>query len=56
MSKPIKKRDVYVYADWYGLNFPILMGILHAELLRGNEIFSFEYNKDWLKTQHVQYP
>lgn len=54
MSKPIKKRDVYVYADWYGLNCPILMGILHAELLRGNEIFSFEYNDDWLKSDHVQ--
>ena len=54
MSKPIKKRDVYVYADWYGLNCPILMGILHAELLRGTEIFSFEYNDDWLKSDHVQ--
>jgi len=54
MSKSIKIRDVYVYADWAGLNGPVLMGILHAELLRGNEIFSFEYNKEWLKSKHAQ--
>ena len=54
MSKPSNKRSVYVYADWEGLNVPVLMGILHAELLRGKEIFSFEYNNDWLQSDHAQ--
>ncbi|QSE99351.1 HipA domain-containing protein [Fulvivirga lutea] len=30
------------------------MGILHADLLRGNEIFSFEYDSNWLKSGHTQ--
>ena len=46
MRKPKIKRDVFVYADWEGVNGPILIGILHAELLRGKEIFSFEYNDE----------
>lgn len=25
-----------------------LLGILHSERLKGNEIFSFEYEKSWL--------
>ena len=54
MSKPEKRRDLYVYADWDGLNGPLLMGVLHAELLRGKEIFSFEYESDWLKSDHAQ--
>ena len=54
MSKPSKKRSVYVYADWDGLNGSVLMGILYAELLRGKEIFSFEYDNDWLQSDHAQ--
>lgn len=54
MSKPNKKRSVYVYADWDGLNGSVLMGILYAELLRGKEIFSFEYDNDWLQSDHAQ--
>jgi len=30
------------------------MGRLHAELLRGKEVFSFEYDQDWLKSGHAQ--
>jgi len=26
------------------------MGILSSELLRGKEVFSFEYDNDWLKS------
>ncbi|MFL0162801.1 type II toxin-antitoxin system HipA family toxin [Aquirufa salirivi] len=48
------KRSVFVYADWLGLKEPNLMGILHAERLRGKEIFSFEYDKNWLKSEHIQ--
>ncbi len=42
MAKAEKRRDIYVYADWDGLPEPVLMGLLHAELLRGKEIFAFE--------------
>jgi serine/threonine-protein kinase HipA len=54
MSKKNNKRYVYVYADWHGLNGPLLMGVLHADLLRGKEIFSFEYEKTWLQSGHAQ--
>jgi serine/threonine-protein kinase HipA len=48
------KREIYVYADWQELNEPLFMGVLHAELLRGKEVFSFEYEKTWLQSEHAQ--
>jgi serine/threonine-protein kinase HipA len=54
MLKPDSKRDVYVYADWQGINNPLYMGALHAELLRGKEVFSFEYDSNWLQSEHAQ--
>ena len=42
------KIDIYVYADWKGLNGPTEIGILSAQLAKGKKAFSFEYNKDWL--------
>jgi serine/threonine-protein kinase HipA len=44
------KREIYVYADWVELNGPTLMGVLTSDLLRGKEIFSFEYDHDWLES------
>lgn len=44
------KREIYVYADWVELNGATLMGILTSDLLRGKEIFSFEYDQDWLES------
>lgn len=41
-------KKIYVYADWKGINIPSLMGVLRAEQTRGNEFFSFEYDKSWL--------
>ncbi len=41
-------RTIYVYADWKALNNPRIMGVLRAEQVRGNEVFSFEYDKSWL--------
>lgn len=41
-------KNIYVYADWKGLNDSRLMGVLRAEQVRGNEVFSFEYDKSWL--------
>ena len=47
-------REIFVYADWQGLESPTLMGVLAAESLRGKEIFSFEYDKKWLSSNFVQ--
>lgn len=54
MAKTNKKRDVYVYADWHGLHGSVYMGVLHAELLRGKEVFSFEYDPNWLQSGQAQ--
>ncbi|WP_136480304.1 type II toxin-antitoxin system HipA family toxin [Cognatitamlana onchidii] len=42
------KFDIYVYADWVGLNGPIQVGVLSAHFAKAKKAFSFEYNKDWL--------
>ena len=44
-------KNIFVYADWESISKPTLIGILNADLLRGKEIFSFEYDSLWLKTQ-----
>ncbi len=43
-------KSIQVYADWQSLNGTQLMGILNVSFSRGKEIFSFEYDKVWLKT------
>ncbi len=48
MAKKETQRSVLVYADWKGLGGPILMGTLRATQFR-KEVFSFEYDKVWLK-------
>jgi len=56
MSKP-SQRQIYVYADWVGLMCPTLMGKLSAIISRGKEIFSFEYDVQWLKNHdHILDP
>lgn len=54
MAKKGSHRTIYVYADWAGLGQPTLMGLLHSTLLRGKEIFSFEYDDAWLKSRNSQ--
>ncbi len=54
MVKRKSKRDVLVYAHWESMPDPILLGMLHSELLRGKEIFSFEYNETWLQSKYAQ--
>lgn len=44
------KFDIYVFADWSGLNEPTFVGILSAHFAKGKKAFSFEYDNDWLKT------
>ena len=40
--------DIFVYADWIGLEVPTLMGTLSVSHTRGKEIFSFAYDKNWI--------
>ncbi|MGJ8550684.1 type II toxin-antitoxin system HipA family toxin [Winogradskyella wichelsiae] len=44
------KFDIYVFADWDGLETPTLVGVLSAHFAKGKKAFSFEYDKDWLRT------
>ncbi len=54
MNRRETSRDTHVFAHWQGMEGPAPMGILHSELLRGKEIFSFEYDDAWLKSGHAQ--
>jgi len=47
------KRTIYVYADWLELGAPQLIGELYSETLRGKEIFSFAYQKEWLQSDYA---
>lgn len=44
-----------MFADWEGLpEQNLLMGQLQSELLRGKEVFSFVYSKEWLLSNFAQ--
>ncbi len=43
------QQHIEVHAHWIGLSQPTLVGVLHATPSRGKEMFSFEYNHEWLK-------
>lgn len=48
------QRCIEVWADWAGLSGPTFMGTLCATPARGKEIFSFEYDRDWLRNGPAQ--
>ena len=54
MAKQNNSRNISVYAHWSGIEDPLLMGILHSDRLKGKEVFSFEYNDEWLKNGPAQ--
>ena len=45
------KTDIYVYAHWQEMKEPKIIGVLSAQQAKGKNAFSFEYDKDWLKTE-----
>ena len=45
---------IEVWADWVPLDRPTFIGALVATPSRGKEIFSFEYDSDWLAGPHAQ--
>ena len=55
MAKTDTRKNILVYADWIGIKeSPALIGILLSEIVRGKEIFSFEYSNEWLKSKFAQ--
>lgn len=48
------QRQIEVYAHWAEMVKPTLVGVLHANLARGKEIFSFEYAHTWLESSIAQ--
>ena len=49
------EKTILVYADWNPLISPAFIGVLNAEILKGKEVFSFEYDSDWLKENHLSF-
>lgn len=49
MAKQNHKKSICVYAHWLGMDNPFLMGSLHSDRLKEKEIFSFEYDNNWLQ-------
>ncbi len=45
------KLDIYVYAHWQGMPESKMIGILAAHYAKGKKAFSFEYEKDWIKSE-----
>lgn len=43
-------REIEVWADWKELEGNQLMGLLRANVTRGKEVFSFNYETAWLKS------
>jgi serine/threonine-protein kinase HipA len=53
MTTKKASREIYAYASWREIGEPVLMGTLRASISRGVEIFSFEYDKEWLASKHA---
>ena len=43
-----KEKTIFVYDD-FSMQNPILIGILYVNSLKGEESYSFEYDREWLK-------
>ena len=46
------EKKIYIYFDDAQTVEPILMGLLTAQLVRGHEVFSFEFTEEWLRDSH----
>lgn len=44
------QKDIIVFADWVGLGGPTQIGTLHCVSVRGKEVFSFVYDKEWIES------
>lgn len=41
-------KIIHVHADWAGLGGPVHMGLLHCDEVRGKEVYTFAYDREWL--------
>lgn len=48
------RKEILVYADWQSIKGARLMGVLYSEVIRGKEIFSFQYSDEWLNADFAQ--
>jgi serine/threonine-protein kinase HipA len=46
--------DIRVYADWKGLETPTSMGVLSVTHTRGHAVFTFSYDKQWIRANKAQ--
>lgn len=42
------EKEIFVFADWRLLGAPVPVGRIHAAVVRGKEVLSFEYDRAWL--------
>jgi serine/threonine-protein kinase HipA len=47
-------KEINVFANWIGLPDSKKMGILRSEIVKGHEVFSFDYDSAWLKSGYAQ--
>lgn len=45
------KTDISVYAHWFGMSEPQLIGVLSAHQAKGRKAFSFEYAPSWIASR-----
>lgn len=50
----IQDRSIYVWFDNDEVDAPVLMGILSSSHIRGNEVFSFEFDRRWLEDRRFR--
>lgn len=48
------RKEILVFADWVNISSPIMMGKLYSEIIRGKEVFSFQYSDEWLSSRYAQ--
>jgi len=49
---PAGQKTIYVYDD-FGFDTPALLGKLYVNVMKGGEVYSFEYDTDWLKRNRL---
>ena len=49
-----QNRDLFVYINLEDSDSPVFMGMLHCEMLRGKEVFSFENDPEWLRDRRAR--
>jgi len=47
----VNTTDIWVYADWKGMQEPKLIGVLGAQQAKGRKSFSFQYDNNWINSR-----